>query len=618
MAFTIAVSVVLFLPLLSLFRHPDVSLTFKALVALLGVLSAALPIAGVLALVALLPLALALQYFLGPLPTATGITEALMMGFAAGAATRLAWPRSGERDRLSRPALILAVVVLASVTVDLVGQQAASTSRDVAMEAWRHVTERYFFSTARFATLHQAVRWITVLVVAVLVERAIRRRPAFGPAVVRIFLVGGAAAACFAALRLASLLLEGKIDPDRLAILFYILTEVRITALHADPNAAGSYFALFLVPAMVIGVTRRSPWLLGVVCPLVALAFGLAQSRAAMLAVGVVLALMALVPLVRARRFVLGVGVIAALLVLGVAARIITGPSHASLGRATVLRQEMTLLALDMTRDAPFSGVGVGRFRTASRSYITSEYPAVARVWSAGQNAHNNFLQVLAELGVPAFIAFLWLVLPPARRWLWPAAAGSDETVYASAMAAGVVTFLVSALFGHPLLIVQVAAAFFTGLGITAALAPAPAGRGRLARALTGAAVVSVIATLPWRLGDARVIPGDSEGVGPVAGAVDGVPYRALTTDLATWLVDSRAVAVSLPLRWDRAAASDCEVSVLVDGREINRVRPRADAWMPFRTPLPSARSRDALRELGLAASDERCRLLVGPMDVAR
>ena len=127
----------------------------------------------------------------------------------------------------------------------------------------------------------------------------------------------------------------------------------------------------------------------------------------------------------------------------------------------------MSLLAFDMTRDHPAFGVGIGNFRSVSRHYVTDEYPQLRRWAPRGQNAHNNFLQILGELGIPGLLAFLWLVVPVARRWRWEPASAADTVVYASAMAAGLATFLISALFGHPLLIPQVAAAFFLVLGLT-------------------------------------------------------------------------------------------------------------------------------------------------------
>lgn len=612
--FALLASALFAVPLASLFLHADVTLGLKALIAAVVVLAAAWPPAAVLAIAVLLPLALALEYFLGPAPPATAITEAILLAFAAGAALRLTVP-AGDADRLSRPALILGALIASSAAVTLIGEQALNPSRHVAADLWRHVTTRYLFTIGPWGELHQAVRWLSALAVAVYVERALRRAPAMAPQVVRMALAGGAAAASFAALRVASLLLERRIDPDRWVILRYIVTELRISALHPDPNAAGSYFVLFLVPAVLIALRRRSLWLALGVIPLVAVAFVVAQSRAAMLAAGVVLGIMAIAAMFRARRFVLAAGVIIVVPMLGVMANTVMRSSHASIERASQIRHELTLLTLEMARDHPAFGAGIGRYREASRAYVSDKYPGLQRFAPTGQNAHNNFLQILGDLGPFALAAFLWLVLPVVRRWPWEPASASDATVYASALAAGLAAFLVSALFGHPLLVPQVAAAFFLALGLTSALRPAPAAAGRAGRIVVWVALAAIAVTLPWRIQAVRTEARDTDGVGEIAGTIDEVPYRRVETE-STWRLASDVAVITLPLRWEEPALPDCRVTVRLDGRVADEVRPDAHAWMPLRFPLPPVRSRAAVRELQLHVSDPRCKLIAGPLDV--
>jgi hypothetical protein len=613
-AFACVLSVLLFLPLISVFRHAEVTLTFKALLISLFALTLARPAAGVLALAVLLPLALAIRHFLGPEPAASEITEAFVLAFGSAAALRLTGVHPDARDRLSRPALIFGAVIASSAVVALVADQAANPARDILADVWRQFNGRYLFVARPFTYVHLGLRWIAVLALAVYVERAIRRQPGLASAVVRMFLVGGAAAASFAALRLATILIEGRIDPDRLAIVAYLIREVRITALHGDPNAAGSYFALFLIPALVIGLRQRNWWMLASVTPLIGLAFLLAQSRAALLAVGVIPAIMAASAFLKARRYGLVIFVLVALFVLGIAARIITGPSHASLGRAAVIRQELSRVALDMARDHPAFGVGVGRFVASSRSYI-DEYPVLRRWAPRGQNAHNNFLQILAELGIPAFVAFLWLVVPAARRWPWESASAPEGVVYASALAAGLATFLLSAVFGHPLLIIQVAAAFFFALGLTAGILAPPAGSGFAGRVVTIGALVVLVLTLPWRMHQVRASVDDETGVGDVAGTLDGVSYQVADA-VSSWQVPSDAGVVILPLRWQASSPADCTVDVVFDGQVADRARPDAALWKPLQFRVPGASSGSEPRVLELRVSDANCTLLVGPLQV--
>ena len=603
------------LPLVSLFQHDRVTLGMKALVAAVWLVAVSSPPAGVLTIAVLLPLALPIESLLGRAPGATAITEAILLAFAAAAVLRLVAPQSDGGDRLSRPALALGSLIAASAVIALVGQQAATPTRDLTSDLWRHVTTRYLFAIGQWGDLHQAVRWISALAVGVFVERALRRAPAIAPMVVRMFLVGGAAAASFAALRVASLLLEGKINPDRWMTLKYIFTEVRISALHQDPNAAGSYFALILVPALIIALRHRSLWLTLGVIPVVAVAFLVAQSRAAMLAVGIVLGLVALMALLKSRRFVLGAGLLILVPLLGFAAYTVTRSSHASLGRAAAIRHEMSLLAFDMTRDHPAFGVGIGNFRSVSRHYVTDQYLQLRRWAPRGQNAHNNFLQILGELGIPGLLAFLWLVVPVVRRWRWEPASAAETVVYAGAMAAGLATFLISALFGHPLLIPQVAAAFFLVLGLTSALLPAPGATGRVGQVVFWAAILGVVVSLPWRILDARAAAREDEGLSRVVGTRDDVPYRIAEAE-STWRLAPEVQVITLPLRWEEPALPECRVDVVFDGRVANQVRPDTTAWMPLRFRLPSAASPADVRQLQLRVSDSRCHLMVGPLSV--
>jgi hypothetical protein len=246
----------------------------------------------------------------------------------------------------------------------------------------------------------------------------------------------------------------------------------------------------------------------------------------------------------------------------------VTRASHASVGKAAVLRQQLTLVAVEMARDHPAFGVGIGRFRAISRFYVPDDYEELKQFAPRGQNAHNNFLQVLGELGIPGLAAFLWLVLPAVRRWRWDPATASDPVVYASAMAAGLATFLVSALFGHPLLVIQVAAAFFLALGVTSAILPAPPAsptKQGVGQVVMWVSIVAIVATLPWRIVDAREFARDEEGLGTVVGTMDDVPFR-MAEPVATWRIPWDAAVITLPLRWASPAPAECRVEVRFDG----------------------------------------------------
>jgi O-antigen ligase len=82
------------------------------------------------------------------------------------------------------------------------------------------------------------------------------------------------------------------------------------------------------------------------------------------------------------------------------------------------VRREMAVATLRMLREHPLAGLGVGQYRRLSPAYMSP----LMKSWYPSQNAHNQFLQVAGELGVPGFVTFLVLVglgAVPAARAAW-------------------------------------------------------------------------------------------------------------------------------------------------------------------------------------------------------
>ncbi len=607
------------LPLVSLAAHGSESWVAGMLVAALALVTVVEPALGFLALVITLPIALAITTLAGS-PSPPGLTDALLFACAAGALFRSAWRPPSSPTRLALPALLLGAFIASSAIVDLAAQIGASG--DVVTSVWRHVTTNYVQTEHPFEPLHNSVRWIAALVVAVTGEWALGRRPRIAAATVRLWLVGGAAAGSFAAMRLAQLLIEGKIDASPARAFVYVLTHVRMSAMHPDPNAAGSYFALALVAAVIVGVRRRAVWVVICVWPLVVLAFALAQSRAAIGAVIVVLGAVAVELLARRRQWVRLVAVVALVVATGVGTWRLTEASHVSIGVAGGIRREMATVALRMSAAHPWFGVGMGRYASTSQAFITADAPALyafTKHGEQGENAHNSLLQTLVELGAPACAVFVWLVLPPA--WPWPRTASLDGLdVERRAVAAGLAAFLTSALFGHPLLIPEVAAAFFAAVGLSRGLAVPPAvPRRRAVRVVAWIAIGLVVLSLPWRVSEALAqASGDgTRGVGAPAGVLDGVPYRTVARE-ASWRIDGDARGVSLPLRWAADGATDCQVEVVFDDEPADRLSLSASAWRPLAFAIITTLDGHAPHALELRVSDDRCHLLAGEISVRR
>lgn len=490
------------LPLAVAFADPDLPIPFKLLVAALLFVSTIRPLPGLLALVLVLPFATWLERLLLGRPTAAAITDALLLAFLAGASVRIAWPRSAPPVRLAAPVVVLLAAIVTSTFAELHALQAITPRQSIVPGLWRYLVDDYWTTSRQIAVLHEAVRWIAWLVVAAYAERlvaATTRRSA----VAVVWIGAGLAGAALTASFVGEFVLASELA--WLPAIRELAASERFSVLQPDLNAAGSHFLLFLLPAAVIGIRQRSTWLLAMATPLVAFAFLAARSRAAIVAV-VLVACAACAPYLArsaaARRWLTspalrlaGLALVAVVLVGTTFA--VTSRSNVAPQTAVQYRLEMTQVALEGIRRYPVFGVGLGDYIRTTRRFITPELALVHQHAPNGENAHNNFLQIAVELGMPALLVFLWLVLPIAafgfrhkRDPPSPALQG---------MSLGLAAFLVSALFGHPLLISQVGAAFFIALGITAGLAPTPSSS-TLAQTVAVAGVLFYALALLWRL----------------------------------------------------------------------------------------------------------------------
>jgi O-antigen ligase len=166
--------------------------------------------------------------------------------------------------------------------------------------------------------------------------------------------------------------------------------------------------------------------------------------------------------------------IIACLAVLAILSWVVFAPPtrvpQASSVYATRVRVDMGKVALAVAGSHPWFGVGLGRFQTASTAFITPELIAYFPPAALGENAHNNFLQILAELGVSGLAAFLWWIAPPLRATWRTARRGRPELV---GLTTGVSAFLLTCLAGHPLLSPPITLSFLLAVGVMYGLAAA-------------------------------------------------------------------------------------------------------------------------------------------------
>jgi len=489
------VCLVFCLPLVSLGGMTGVATAIKLSCLMLVLLAALWPVAAVLLLPALLALSLAIE-MLGVGLSTVNLSECAMLAFAAGGMLRLGRLERDPRDRLSQPALVLGLAIAAFVVVALGRLHAIAPARPLLQEVWEHVTRDYWHGDQPLRFLHDAMRWLACLATAVVVERALRRAPRHADGVVRMWLLAAGVAGSYAALRLVEVI--GRRGEPVTDTLRWVASSYRIAAFSPDPNATGSYFAIFLTALALLVLWRAYRVLALLVTPFVLVAFAVAQSRAAIGAVVVTLSFVAIRHLPARRRVAVAatVAVLGAVVLIGGLAA--TRQSHAPMSDAFELRQQMTVVAARMAARYPMFGVGLGNYPRVSVRFMSEDQTALLRFAPAGENAHNNFLQILVELGVPAFVAFLWLVLPVA--WAGLAPIGSGDPSGRDTLAAGVAAFLMTALFGHPLLVPQVAMAFFLTLGIAASGRPLPSMDPKYARWLTWAGAALFLASLLWRV----------------------------------------------------------------------------------------------------------------------
>ena len=259
-----------------------------------------------------------------------------------------------------------------------------------------------------------------------------------------------------------------------------------------------------------------------------------------------------------------------------------------------------------MTASSPWFGVGLGRYYSRSGEFSSPELlasfpPAVH------ENAHNNFFQVLAELGIVGFAIVMWLLVTAAhyvRRLL--AADAHDPLPWS--VATGLVAFVLSWLAGHPLLIDEPAFAFWLLLGGLAgwgeSLSPA-SGRDRIRGWVVPAAVVLVALSVPVRADRQKAdFNLEHRGVGLSAwhDAIDGVRYRVAGTSSSVFLpADVQMVVVPL-----RAVGPPAEVrlELRLDGRPADVIMVSRERWHQLRLNLPQERNGPRFRRLDLHVLD--------------
>jgi O-antigen ligase len=194
---------------------------------------------------------------------------------------------------------------------------------------------------------------------------------------------------------------------------------VRFQGPTSDPNFwARVLVALLPFAVAAVAVHRGLSRVVFAGCTLsILLGIFLTQSRAGFVAGGVTFVVVLIIAGGRARRLLMTAPIVIGLLLINPA----TGPRLATLIDLTKGSEEVTDLSiayreaaqrggLEMFRDHPLTGVGIGNFDSALLPYLRSGVAELPPTAKFGQIApHNTYLQMAAESGIVGLIGFLLL-----------------------------------------------------------------------------------------------------------------------------------------------------------------------------------------------------------------
>lgn len=591
------------LALISLFRTPDLS-WLPALLAIGGAAAAVVrPWPVLLTVAALMP---SIAWAGARLHYYVSWPEVLAIAFLAGWGLHVTI--RGTRARLGAvtgpAALLFAALVTASMVLDVTVLTARIGFADAVGTIRHYFVDYYFLNASEQPGLHAGrllleglgLLWGTTTLAA---GNPSRRRQLAGA------IAGGAAGA--SAIAIAELARSATRADAFFSTFMNLLATVRHAAGLSDLNAAGSMFvlAIFLAAALAAGREARArAWIFP--GALIAAGLWLTASRAALFAVPVALGIGLAALFVRGRQRARQAALLIAVLLVGGIAMLQYAPQRGNQAASSVaaqVRLELARTSLRITQQAPVFGVGVGQYPAYSGQFASPALIALFPV-ATQENAHNQFFQVLAELGMTglaAFVAILAGALAPAIRYRL------DEDRIAIGTLTGLTAFLITCLAGHPLLVPTVAFVFWIALGLAAASGPVeagvPAARSRsLARAALVAALLGGIAvSLPSRA-TARVRNADFEhlgiGVSVWHTAEDGVRYRELTGTGAIFVPNGKGFRFQM-----RADSPDpVDVELRLAGRLANVVRLHPGQWTDVVMTLQDDPSRGRFLRLDIVA----------------
>ncbi len=109
----------------------------------------------------------------------------------------------------------------------------------------------------------------------------------------------------------------------------------------------------------------------------------------------------------------------------------------------------------DTWKHNPVLGVGIGQVEVDIHKYQVPQLrQIISKTYQVFSESHNDWLQILAELGIIGFLAFLWIVLNIAVKLIRLArqnVASEDKFLLSLAIGGGIMGILIAAIFSFPL-----------------------------------------------------------------------------------------------------------------------------------------------------------------------
>jgi O-antigen ligase len=564
----------------SAFSIPRVPVWIAAATVAYAILTFLDPFIGLSVLVALGPIVnIAGQLWSAPVAW----LEVLVLAFFAGWLPRL-YTREREPVPAWAPSTFLVAVVAASMLVALT--TLSPVVEELASTAFTFFFRDYFIARASFpavqqgALLLEGVGLFTAAMVLTGGHSDLRVR------IARMMVLGAIGVAALTLTRIVAASLQ-TLEPWK-AFARY-LSAVRFNAAYGDVNAAGSYLVLALMACaglILVDRSRRIVWLPA--AGLLTIALWLSGSRIAIVAglaaLGALpLALVRLSTPTVTRRAAL-TGFVAVVLVSGVLFACVPGRIlRSDSSRSVVVRLEMAATAARMLRTQPLFGIGIGKFYQKSGEFSSPKLLEIYR----RENAHNNYLQIAAELGILGLVAFLWLLR---------AALGGTSVIeqlkggrsVEAGFILGLWAFLLTAIVGHPLLTPEAAYPFWIMLGAAAGAgtwAPSSSrGPWIPARRLVHLLLALLVVALPWRIQHERQgmdLEHVAFGVSLWTPASEGPRTRTVGRH-AIAFVPADVRAVEIPLRGISATDAGPVVDIWLNGHQANRYVMRSE-WQIVR-----------------------------------